>query len=135
MRSRSPGRCHYRSSSRLPAPTVREHLGGWPARDGTRAGALYPCNLFFLLSAEPCALNTVGWNACHHVPRCSFETDPLIKPKPAITPAGLGHLKARNGGAKVTPKRLRRSGVIAALPCTPLGPSLEQLRKSRPGWG
>src|SRR3954447_26190886 len=84
-------------------------------------------HLLFLLSVAPCALNTMGWNACHRVPRCSFETDPLIKPKPAIAPAGLGHLEAWNGGAKVTPKRLRRSGVIAALPCAPFGPSLEQL--------
>src|SRR6266571_2936698 len=83
--------------------------------------------LFFLLSAASCALNTVRWNACHRVPRCSYETDPLINPKPAIPPAGLGHLEAGNGGAKVTPKRLRRSGVIAALPRAPLGPSPEQL--------
>lgn len=81
-----------------------------------------------LRKSVPCALSTVGRNACQRVPSRLSEPDPLIEPKPAVIATGLNHLEAGNNGAKVAPEGLRRASVIAPLLSAPIAPHLKQPR-------
>src|SRR5215831_4088588 len=98
---------------------ITEPLAGRVLIAGTRWHACRSIvSLVFGLSIRhdpaPCALSTVGWNACRRVPGGSSEPDPFIKPKPAVIAAGLRHLESGDRRVEVAPEALGRSGMIAS---------------------